>query len=504
MPLNEETKHSQEMSNFDEGKHEGKVTKVLTFTVASAVIGSSLQFGYNTGVINAPQQVITDWINESYYDRTNKLLSEDTVDFLWSTTVAIFAIGGMIGSFTAGPMANRLGRKRGLLLNNVLALIGALFMGFSKQANSCEMLIIGRFVIGINCGINTGIVPMFLSEIAPFDLRGGVGVFNQLGVTFGILISQIFGLKDLLGTEDLWALLLGLTAVPAIFQILVLPFCPESPRYLLINKDQPKEAEKALKRLRNLNDVSYDINEMQAEYDNEQKEDKVSVKQLFQMKSLRLPLIISIVMQLSQQLSGINGVLYYSTSIFEDAGIDPDKSAYATLSTGTVMVIMTIVTIPLMDKTGRRTLHLWGLGLMALWASILTVSLATKDLWGSSSYLSIVAVIAFVVAFALGPGSIPWLIVAELFSQGPRGAAISVAFFINWSANFLVGLTFPFLQKSLDAYVFVIFIILLVIFWLFTYKFLPETKNKSFEEISAIFRKEAGKKDEYTPLIVED
>ncbi|XP_033096081.1 glucose transporter type 1-like isoform X2 [Anneissia japonica] len=408
----------------------------------------------------------------------------------------------MIGSFSAGPVANYFGRKRGLMLNNILALIGAVLMGFSNKANSYEMLIIGRFVIGINCGINTGIVPMYLSEIAPFNLRGGIGVLNQLGVTFGILLSQVLGLTEILGTQTLWGILLGLTAVPAIYQLITLPFCPESPRYLLINIDEPKEAEKALKLLRNTVNVSADISEMQVEYEEEQKEEKISVLQLLKMRSLRLPLIISVVMQLSQQLSGITGVLYYSTSIFEDAGIEPEKSAYATLSTGSVMVIMTIVTIPLMDRVGRRTLHLWGLALMILWASILTVSLATKDSWEGSAYLSIICVIAFVVGFALGPGSIPWLIVAELFSQGPRGAAISVAFFINWSANFLVGLTFPLLQKSLDAYVFVIFIILLVLFWLFTYKFLPETRNKSFEEISAIFRRNVNKPDsEYEHLL---
>ncbi|PIK61035.1 putative solute carrier family 2, facilitated glucose transporter member 1 [Apostichopus japonicus] len=398
-----------------------------------------------------------------------------------------FCRGGVIGSLSAGAIADKFGRKRALLLNNVLAVLAAILMGFSKLANSYEMLIIGRLVIGVNCGINTGIVPMYLSEISPVNLRGGIGVLHQLAVTSGILISQILGLPVVLGTSELWPVLLGLTVAPTVFQLCTLPFCKESPRYLLISQKKEFEAKKALVWLCKDDDVSDMIQEMQSEYEEENKEERMSIAKLLKDSSLRMPLIISVVLQLSQQLSGINAVLYYSTSIFIEAGVDEDKSPYVTLSTGAIMVIMTVVSIPLMDRLGRKTLHMFGLGFMLFWAIFLTVFLSIA--WSGAAYGSIICVMLFTVGFAIGPGSIPWLIVSELFSQGPRPAAVSVAFMVNWGANFLVGLLFPFMLDGLNEYVFVVFIVLLAVFFLFTWKFLPETKNKSFEEISALFKK---------------
>ncbi|XP_038047453.1 solute carrier family 2, facilitated glucose transporter member 3-like [Patiria miniata] len=470
------------------------LTVPLVFATASAVIGSSLQFGYNTGVINNPKLVIQGFFNETEERRSGNAMPDDKNDFLFATAVAIFAAGGMVGSLVAGPLADRFGRKGTLLLNNFIALAAALLMGLSKVAWSYEMLIIGRTIVGLNCGINTGIVPMYLSEVSPFNLRGAISVMNQLGVTIGILLSQILGLPVLLGTDDLWSVCLGFAAVPAVFQLLSLPFCPESPRYLLIIKDKQKNAEKALVWLRRDTQITDEIAEMRREHAEEQKEERISVLQLFKRSSLRRPLFISVIMQLSQQLSGITAVLYYSSLIFVAAGVSEDNAKYATLSTGAVMVIMTIVSVPLMDRSGRRLLHLVGLGIMAVSAALLTIFLFVKETWSPASYISVVCVMFFTLGFAIGPGSIPWLIVAELFSQGPRPAAISIAFCVNWTANFAVGLLFPILQKALQNYVFIIFIVLLVIFFVFTFFFVPETKNKSFEEISALFK---DKKDHY-------
>lgn len=121
-------------------------------------------------------------------------------------------------------------RKGGLLLNNVVGILGACLMGCTKIAHSYEMLFVGRFVIGVNCGLNTSLVPMYISEIAPLNLRGGLGTVNQLAVTIGLLISQVLGIEQILGTNDGWPVLLGLAICPAMLQLLLLPFCPESPR----------------------------------------------------------------------------------------------------------------------------------------------------------------------------------------------------------------------------------------------------------------------------------
>ncbi|KAK2724085.1 hypothetical protein QYM36_002436 [Artemia franciscana] len=435
-------------------------------------------------------KVIEDFIVEAYTKRYGGIKEEvrNRATVIYAIAVAIFAVGGMIGGFGGGILANKLGRKRGLLLNNLMGIAGACLMGFCKYPNSYEMLIIGRFIIGFYCGLNTSLVPMYISEIAPLTLRGGLGTVNQLGVTIGLLVSQVLGIQQLLGNPEGWHLLLGITLCPAILQLVLFSFCPESPRHLLITKNREEEARKALRRLRASHHIEADIEEMKAEERAEQAEARTTLCQLIRTTSLRNPLVIAIVMQLSQQLSGINAVFYYSTVLFKNAGLSEEAAKYATTGIGVIMVTMTLISIPLMDKAGRRTLHLWGLGGMFIFSIFITISLLVKELIQWVTYLSVVSVLLFVVFFAVGPGSIPWMITAELFSQGPRPAAMSLAVLVNWMANFLVGIGFPALNAGLSSYVFLPFSILLAFFWVFTYRKVPETRNKTFEEIAAIFK----------------
>ncbi|KAG8197747.1 hypothetical protein JTE90_006794 [Oedothorax gibbosus] len=470
-------------SNCPEG-----LTCSLVFAIFAAVLGM-VNFGYNTAVINAPQKVIKDFITDVHYGRTGSYLSEDTRDLIWSVAVSIFAIGGMVGGITGGSVANKFGRKGGLLMNNLMGLAGAALMTFSKACGSFEMLILGRLAIGFNCGLSTALVPMYLSEISPVTLRGGLGTLNQLGITVGLLLSMILGINELLGTEEKWPYLFGVAVIPAAAQLLLLPICPESPRYLLITKQQEYSARKALERLRCTNHVDDDLDEMRSEERAQGQEPQMSVCQVMRCKSLHLPLVIAVVMQLSQQLTGINAVFYYSTSLFIGAGLSEAVSHYATMGVGVIMVVMTVVSIPLMDRAGRRTLHLYGLGGMFFCSIFITISLLVKFLYEWVTYLSVVSTLSFVVFFAIGPGSIPWMITAELFSHGPRPAAMSIAVFVNWSANFLVGLVFPQMQRLFENYSFLPFTGLLAIFWIFTYRKVPETKNRTFDEIAALFRR---------------
>ncbi|KAI7684819.1 Glucose transporter type 1, partial [Sarcoptes scabiei] len=318
---------------------------------------------------------------------------------------------------------------------------------------------------------------------------------NQLGVTIGLLLSQILGLPQILGTEDGWPFLLGVAFIPAILQLMLLPQCPESPRYLWISKGRLTEATYALQRLRCTTNVEDDIEEMRIEDRAQHNEAKqITMLQLIKNRSLQTPLIIGIVMQLSQQLSGINAVFYYSTNIFTIAGLGEYLAKYSTIGVGVVMVLMSLVSMMLMDRTGRRTLHLYGLGGMFITSMFLTIFLLFGFLYTWMSYMSVISTLIYVVFFAIGPGSIPWLITAELFSQGPRPAAISIAASINWFMNFFVGLAFPiminFKDKIMDKYAFLPFTGFLALFWIFTYFKVPETKNRTFEEISALFRKD--------------
>ncbi|XDA83838.1 hypothetical protein R6Z07F_013705 [Ovis aries] len=461
-----------------------KITAPLIFAISVATIGS-FQFGYNTGVINAPEAIIKDFLNYALEEWSETPPSSMLLTFLWSLSVAIFSVGGMIGSFSIGLFVNRFGRRNSMLIVNLLAIAGGCLMGFCKIAESVEMLIVGRLVIGVFCGLCTGFVPMYIEEISPTTLRGAFGTLNQLGIVIGILVAQIFGLKVILGTKDLWPLLLGFTIVPAIIQCAALPFCPESPRFLLINRREEEKAKEVLQRLRGTKDVAQDIQEMKDESARMSQEKQVTVLELFRAPNYRKPIVVSIMLQLSQQLSGINTVIYYSTGIFKDAGVQ--EPVYATISTGVVNTIFTVVSLFLVERAGRRTLHLTGLGGMAFCSILIMISLLLKTDYSWMSFVCIVAILVFVAFFEIGPGPIPWFIVAEFFSQGPRPAAMAVAGCSNWTSNFLVGLSFPLATLYLGAYIFIFFTLFLIIFWVFTFFKVPETRGRTFEEITRAF-----------------
>ncbi|XP_035705556.1 glucose transporter type 1 isoform X3 [Folsomia candida] len=499
MALSEIRTQLQELTKSVESCQTEGLTFFLCFSIFAAVLGM-LQFGYNTGVINAPKKEIENFMKTAWEERNGEAMTENKLENLYSVFVSIFAIGGMLGGFSGGIFANRFGRKGGLLLNNLLGIGGGILLGVTKSTNFYELLILGRFIIGVNCGLSTSLVPMYVSEIAPLNLRGALGTVNQLAVTVGLLVSQVLGIEQLLGTEEHWPLLLGLAVVPPGLQLLLLPMCPESPRYLLLTLSREDEARSALKRFRATTNVEEDVEEMRAEQRAHSQEERISMLQLLRSRSLRMPLLIAVVMQLSQQLSGINAVFYFSSTLFQWAGLDLTSAKFATIGIGAIMVGMTLVSIMLMDRAGRRTLHLYGLGGMFIFSIFITISLLIKqffamfqDVLDWVSYLAVIFTLAFVVFFAVGPGSIPWMITAELFSQGPRPAAMSIAVLMNWFCNWLVGTFFLRVKMLLGNYVFLPFSVLLAFFWVFTYNKVPETKNRTFEEIANFFKRNANR-----------
>ncbi|XP_062994717.1 solute carrier family 2, facilitated glucose transporter member 4 [Elgaria multicarinata webbii] len=463
-----------------------RITPTLVLAVFTAVLGS-LQFGYNIGVINAPQKIIEENYNITWKNRTGEFIDSDTLERLWSLSVSIFSIGGMIASFMVGVVSERLGRKRAMVMNNILAILGGGLMALAKLGKSYEMMIIGRFIIGGFSGFASGLVPMYVGEISPTKLRGALGTVNQLAIVIGILIAQVLGLESLLGTDTLWPALLGITMVPSFLQILLLHFCPESPRYLYIILNKESKAKESLRRLTGLADVTVGLNEMKEEKRRMDLEHKVSILQLFRFRIYRQPLLIAVVLQLSQQLSGINAIFYYSTSIFEDIGLK--HPIYATIGAGAVNVLSTVISVFLVERAGRRTLHLLGLLGMCLCALLMMTSKLLVERVHEMGYLGMVAIYGFVAFFEIGPGPIPWFIVAELFSQGPRPAAMAVAGFANWTCNFIIGMSFPPIEKVLGAYVFLVFAALLLAFTIFTYLKVPETRGRTFDQIAATFRR---------------
>ncbi|KHJ83767.1 transporter, major facilitator family protein [Oesophagostomum dentatum] len=206
--------------------------------------------------------------------------------------------------------------------------------------------------------------------------------------------------------------------------------------------------------------------------------------------SLLWPMTIAIMMMLAQQLSGINVAMFYSTVIFKQAGLSTEGASYATIGVGAVNMIMTLVSVYLVDhpKFGRRLLMLLGLIGMCISTVLLVIALsltASGNQW--ASYGAIVFVLLFVFSFAAGPGAIPWFFVSEIFASSARGNANSIAVMVNWTANLLVGLSFLTLNNILAQYSFLVFTAFLAFFIFFTWRYVPETKGKSVEEITATF-----------------
>ncbi|XP_019953560.2 solute carrier family 2, facilitated glucose transporter member 2 [Paralichthys olivaceus] len=484
---------------MDSGK---QLTGTLAFAVFTAALGS-LQYGYSLGVINAPQKVIEKHYGRSlgvWTERTTVLPENSTeeeelpevgddpaVVIYWSLSVAIFSIGGMLSSFLVGFVGDLKGRVKGMLMVNVLAVAAGLLMGLCKMWKPHIMVISGRAVMGFYCGLTSGLVPMYIGEIAPKAYRGALGTLHQLAIVIGILISQVAGLDFLLGNDDMWPLLLGLSGAPAVLQTLLLPLCPESPRYLYILLGKEQEAQKSLCRLRGPYDTTSDLEEMRREKEEADKEPRILIFSLIRSSVYRQQLFVALMMHLSQQLSGINAIFYYSTAIFAQAGVS--QPVYATIGVGVINTVFTMVSVALVDRAGRRNLTLIGLGGMCCCAITMTVGLALQNQFIWMTYVSMSAIFLFVSFFEIGPGPIPWFIVAELFSQGPRPAALALAGCCNWTSNFIIGMTFSYIQVWLGCYVFLLFAALLFCFTVFTYLRVPETKGKTFEEIAAVFHK---------------
>ncbi|XP_035163513.1 solute carrier family 2, facilitated glucose transporter member 5 isoform X1 [Callithrix jacchus] len=477
------------MEQQDQSMKEGRLTLVLALATLIAAFGSSFQYGYNVAAVNSPAVYMQQFYNETYRDRTGEFIEDFPLTLLWSLTVSMFPFGGFIGSLLVGPLVNKFGRKGALLFNNIFSIVPAILMGCSKVAKSFELIIISRLLVGICAGLSSNVVPMYLGELAPKNLRGALGVVPQLFITVGILVAQIFGLRNLLANEDGWPILLGLTGVPAALQLVLLPFFPESPRYLLIQKKDEAAAKQALKTLRGWDSVDAEVAEIRQEDEAEKAAGFISVLKLFRMRSLRWQLISIIILMGGQQLSGVNAIYYYADQIYLSAGVKEEHVQYVTAGTGAVNVVMTFCAVFVVELLGRRLLLLLGFSICLTACCVLTAALALQNTVSWMPYISIVCVISYVVGHAIGPSPIPALLITEIFLQSSRSSAFMVGGSVHWLSNFTVGLIFPFIQEGLGPYSFIVFAVICLLTTIYIFLIVPETKAKTFMEINQIFTK---------------
>lgn len=321
--------------------------RTLLLTICAAGIGGTFQFGYNLSVINAPTLYIQEFTNDTWRARTGRPLSDRLVLLVWSLIVSLYPLGGLFGALLAGPLAVMVGRKKSLLVNNILVVAAAALFGFSREAGSFEMIILGRLLMGVSAGVSMNIQPMYLGESAPKELRGAAAMTSAIFVALGIVMGQVVGLRELLGGPQVWPLLLASCLVPALFQLVILPLLPESPRYLLIDRGDTRACLAALQRLRGREDVTEELAELQEERTACQGLRARRPWELFQDPTLRRQVASLVVLGSAMELCGNDSMYAYASSVFRAAGIPEEKIQYAITGTGSCELLTACVSVSL-------------------------------------------------------------------------------------------------------------------------------------------------------------
>uniref|UniRef100_A0A8C5DI15 Solute carrier family 2, facilitated glucose transporter member 5 n=1 Tax=Gouania willdenowi TaxID=441366 RepID=A0A8C5DI15_GOUWI len=458
------------------------LTATLLISILAAVLGS-LQIGYHTGNINAPAKIIEEFFNHTWRSRHNASMPDHSLTLLWSLSVSIKDFGALLGSLGVKYLADTYGRRNSILIVNCLSVVGACLMFLSKASESFEVLILGRLVFGLFCGLVMSLNPLYIQEVSPTNLRGAFATLNQVSFASGILMGMVAGLETLLGTEHNWAMMLSLSLIPALLQYLLLPFCPESPRFLLINRgveDKAQTGESLLRLRGNVDKVQTELEEMKEEAAHTQS--AVTIHDFFRKRSYRQPIIIVLIVNLGSQLSGFNAIINYSTKMFQAKF---DEAKYLTLGVGAVNVTFTLVAVSNVSAT-----DCFLLSLHMIFGE--TSNPFLKHLVPELRSLQVLLVFCLISAYELGPGPISWFIAAELFDQPSRPIAMAFTSMLNWGGKFVLALLFPPLLKILGAYVYLLFMMVALLAFILTWIRLPETKGRTFDDIAEEFRGAEG------------
>jgi SP family galactose:H+ symporter-like MFS transporter len=433
--------------------------------VAAIASLGGLLFGYDTGVISGALLFIKQDFS--------------LTPTMQGITTGIVLAGATLGAAFGGTLADRFGRKHVIITVAVLFSLGALL---SALATALWVLILARGIVGLAIGVASMLTPLYLAEMAPADKRGAVVSLNQFCITFGILASYVvdYGLAEVAGG---WRWMLGIGLIPGVVLGLGMLVLPESPRWLL-GRGRTADAEAALLSLRGTKDVSAELAELQRDLRAEHAE--TPAWSMLWRRGARKPLIIGVGLAVFQQITGINTVIYYAPTIFQQAGLGSASAAIlASAGVGVVNVVMTVVAIRLMDHAGRRKLLLIGLATMSVTLLILAGAFAG----GQSQVLGFVtagALAAYVGGFAIGLGPIFWLLISEIFPFAVRGRGMSLATVANWGSNLAVTVVFLDLIRLLGpAGTFLLFAVLTVAGLAFAWTLVPETKGRTLEQIEA-------------------
>lgn len=425
-----------------------------------AALGGFL-FGYDTGVISGALPFVSKALGASQFDQ--------------EAFVGSLLIGAVLGAILSGFSADALSRRRTKIIAGTVYVVGALGSALSQTATE---LIIARFVLGIAVGTASFVSPMYISELAPKRIRGGVTAFNQLMIVSGIFCAYIINWA-LKGAADNWRWMLGLGAVPGLALAIGMYFQPFSPRWLVSN-EREEEARTVLLRARADDEQAVDeeIDEIRRAARREG-----GLGTLWQPR-VRPLILVGLALAIAQQLIGVNTVIYYAPTILKFTGLATNSAITDALSVGVANVVFTILAVLVLDRIGRRPLLITGTAGCIVSLGVLGIFFASSSLQHSASWLALVCLITYIASFAIGLGPVFWLMISEIFPLTVRSPAMSVSTVGNWTANFLVSAFFLSLTTAITRqgtfWLYAGFGLAALIYFIFR---VPETKDRSLEEI---------------------
>ena len=453
---------------------------LLLITCVSALGG--LLFGYDTGVINGTQYYLT-----KYFE-----LNSEMQGFVVGSAL----IGCLVGALVAAPLSIKLGRKNSLILSALLFTLSAWGSGLPGfMPESIPLIIVFRIIGGLGIGIASMNAPLYIAEIAPAAKRGRLVTYYQMAVVIGffvVFLTTYFidsNLTEQANIEYGWRQMFWSELIPSILFLGLLFIVPKSPRWLVLN-GQTEEASKVLQKIHG--------EEMaKAEGEAIMKEAATLKEKLKISDFTKLALVIILigsVLSMLQQFTGINAVLYYGADIFEKAlGFGKEDILMQQVLLAFVNLVFTFVAMFTIDKLGRKPLIYAGSAGMLIGFLLLGITLQQQAV----GFLSLLGVLIFIGSFAMSMGPVVWVMLSEMFPNKIRSVAMAVAVSAQWAANYFVAQTFPmvmssetnngpFWNGSLPYFIFILFIVFIIIF---TFKFIPETKGKSLEELENVWKK---------------
>jgi sugar porter (SP) family MFS transporter len=454
-------------------KQQIKQNKSLVVVIAAIAATGGLLFGFDTGVISGAIPFFREFWSMS--DKQVELIATGGL------------IGAILGALSSGRITDILGRKVVIIGAAVIFGIGALWTGWSPTPTS---LFIARVFLGLAIGMSSYAVPMYIAEISPTKQRGALVSSFQLLITIGIFVSY---LSDLYfaeeGNLESWRPMFIVGVIPALILLIGMITLPETPRFL-ISKGNEEKGRRILSKLEEPELVEPAISKMKEEIALA-KESGKSWREIFS-PWLKTALFIGIGIMFVQQFVGINTVIYYSPVIFKNAGFASKTAAItASVSVGVVNVLLTIVSMSIIDKIGRRKLYLYGTAGIVISLIALAISFAFQESLGDSmKWFTVAFVLLYIMFFAISLGPLGWLIISEIYPLKVRGVGMSIGALSNWGFNAIVTFTFLTLINLLTATgAFLLYAAIGVVGLIWGYYYIPETKGITLEEIEEHWRK---------------